>query len=101
VNVVKRIRGIDVENLVKAGQLGAEQVAKLNAGLERPEAKVILREKINYDAECIPMVTNGKGLWLSVGFFTRIKTLDACEAACRNESFDEKFCPCKKHFEKK
>lgn len=46
VNVVKRIRGIDVETLVNAKQVSAEQVAKLNAGLERPEAKAILREKM-------------------------------------------------------
>lgn len=44
VNVVKRIRGIDVENLVKAKQVSAEQVAVLNTGLERPESKAILRE---------------------------------------------------------
>jgi hypothetical protein len=66
-----------------------------------PERKTILREKINYDPECIPMVTNGKGLWLSAGFFTRIKTLDSCEAACRNENFDEKHCPCNSIFQRK
>ena len=57
-NVVKRIRGIDVERLVKAKQISAEQVAELNAGLERPESKAILREKINYDPQCIPMTSN-------------------------------------------
>lgn len=46
VNVVKRIRGIDVENLVKAKEISADQVAGLNAGLERPETKAILREKL-------------------------------------------------------
>ena len=101
VNVVQGIRGIDVENLVKAKRISAEQVAGLNAGQERPESKAILREKVRYDPECIPMVSNGKGLWLSAGFFTRIKSLDACEASCQNESFDEKHCPCKKQFERK
>jgi hypothetical protein len=46
VNVVKRIRGIDVENLVKAKQVSAAQVASLNAGLERPESKAVLREPL-------------------------------------------------------
>ena len=52
VNVVKRIRGIDVENLVKAGQVSVEQVAKLNSGLERPEAKAILREALPPERLC-------------------------------------------------
>ena len=101
VNVVKRIRGIDVENLVKARQVNAEQVAGLNAGLERPEAKAILRGKINYDPSCIPMLTNGKGLWLAAGFFTRIPTLERCLSACFVEKFDDQHCPCKNQFERK
>lgn len=52
VNVVKRIRGIDVENLVKARQISAEQVARLNAGLERPESKAILREALPHVRLC-------------------------------------------------
>ena len=101
VNVVKRIRGIDVENLVKAGQVSADQVAGLNAGLERPEAKTILRGTINYDPSCVPMLTNGKGLWLTAGFFARIPTLERCLSACFVEKFDEQHCPCKNHFERK
>lgn len=101
VNVVKRIRGIDVENLVKAKQVSAEQVAALNAGLERPASKAIVREPIRYDQSCIPMVSNGRGLWLSAGFFTRIKTRDVCEWTCRQENFDEEHCPCNGIFEKK
>jgi hypothetical protein len=101
VNVVKRIRGIDVENLVKTKQVSAEQVAALNAGLERPEAKEILREPMKYDPECIPMVTNGKGLWLSKGWFSSKPNLEACLVGCQRENFDEKTCPCNKIFEGK
>ena len=57
-NVVKRIRGIDVENLVKAKQISAEQVAELNAGLERPESKTILRIALPTDRLC-PQYSGG------------------------------------------
>lgn len=101
VNVVKRIRGIDVENLVKAKEVNADQVAALNAGLERPEAKVILREKVNYDPGCIEMRTNGKGLWLAAVLFSKQQNMSACDEICWREKFDAQHCPCKKIFERK
>jgi hypothetical protein len=101
VNVVKRIRGIDVENLVKARQVNAEQVAALNAGLERPEAKAILRERINYDPECIPMTSNGKGRWRSTAWFETKSNLDSCRFACRQDDYDDKHCPCNQIFLRK
>lgn len=101
VNVVKRIRGIDVENLVKARQVSAEKVAALNAGLERPESKSILREPMKYDPECIPMVTNGKGLWLSTDWFAGQKSLESCKRVCDMKNFDKQFCPCENIFESK
>lgn len=69
VNVVKRIRGIDVENLVKARQLSVEQVTKLNSELERPESKAILREvwsKERINQMCMEMVLY-KGAWVGPG----------------------------------
>ena len=66
VNVVKRIRGIDVENLVKTRQVSAEQVAGLNAGLERPESKSILREalpEVRLLADC-ELRVQYKGRWI-------------------------------------
>ena len=58
VNVVKRIRGIDVENLVKAKQVSAEQVAGSNAGLERPEARTILKTALPPERLC-PQFSGG------------------------------------------
>ena len=66
-NVVQGIRGIDVENLVKARQISAEQVAGLNAGQERPESKSILREALpeaRLLAECSERVFYKCG-WIS------------------------------------
>lgn len=101
VNVVKRIRGIDVENLVKARQVSAEQVAGLNAGLERPEAKAILREAIRYDPECIPMVSNGKGRWRSTAWFETKPSINSCLAACKQDAYDDDHCPCNSIFQRK
>lgn len=91
---------------IKAKEVGtraisADQVREVNSTLEQAEFKSILREKINYLLDCIPMVTNGNGLWLATGFFTRTKTVEACEIACHNEKFDEKYCPCKSIFQRK
>ena len=101
VNVVKRMRGIDVEKLVKVKAVSAEQVAALNAGLERPESKAILREPIRYDPECIPMVSNGIGRWRSAAWFDSKPNLEACINACRADNFDDKHCPCNGLFERK
>lgn len=81
VNVVKRIRGIDVENLVKAGHVSAEQVAKLNAGLERPEAKAILREPMSTSREftaCEVLVRYKCG-WGAPGEFNRQYFENSCK----------------------
>lgn len=101
-NVVKRIRGIDVEKLVQAGQISAEQVARLNAGLERPEAKAILREAMQSPSPgCAPMFANSKGRWRGSGWFTNKPDLQACESYCKSEDYDETNCPCRKLFERK
>ena len=84
-----------------SGTISMAAVREVNARLEQPEFKAILREKINYDPECIPMVSNKNGQWRSTEFFTRLPTLEACEIACYQEQFDDKHCPCKKNFERK
>lgn len=81
--------------------VSAKTIANMVSDYQQPENKTILREKINYDPECIPMVTNGNGLWLATGFFTRTKTVEACEVACQNEKFDKKHCPCNSIFQRK
>lgn len=81
VNVVKRIRGIDVENLVKAKQLSAEQVAALNAGLERPESKAILREAMasSRGLPACEVVVRYKCGWGAPGEFNRQYFENSCK----------------------
>ena len=81
--------------------VSAKTIASMLDEYRQPEFKAILREKINYDPECMPMVSNEKGSWRASGFFTRLPTLDACEVACYQEQFDVNHCPCKKLFERK
>ena len=81
VNVVKRIRGIDVETVVNAKQVSAEQVAKLNAGLERPESKAILREKMA-SLQGLPaceVVVRYKCGWGAPGEFNRQYFENSCK----------------------
>lgn len=79
----------------------AQKIAEIVAQTRQPEYRSILREPVNYDPECIPMVSNGKGLWLSRGWFSSKPTLDACQEECKHENFDDKTCPCNKIFEGK
>jgi hypothetical protein len=81
--------------------VSAKTIANMVSEYQQPELKGILREKVNYDPECIPMVSNKKGQWRSTAFFTRLPTLEACELACYQEQFDETHCPCKELFKRK
>lgn len=77
-----------------------EEVQKENINVRRPEYRFILREPIIYDSSCIPMVTNGRGLWLAEGWFKRKPTFEACVAGCMSENFDDNTCPCKHIFKR-
>ncbi len=83
--------------------VSAEEIRGLYATYRQPEYRSILREEIpNPGGErCIPMVSNGKGLWRAQAWFDGKPTLEACRDGCRNEGFDEKTCPCAKIFEGK
>lgn len=83
------------------GYVPAEYVKVMNGRLPQPEYRSILREAMNYDPSCIPMVTNGKGLWRAQAWFSRKPSLEACLAGCKSESFDAETCPCNQIFEGK
>ena len=77
--------------------LTAKEIQAENA-TNQPQYRSILREPMNYDPSCIPMVTNGKGLWLAEGRFKKKPSFDACLASCKSEDFDETTCPCNRLF---
>ena len=73
-------------------------VQRENRDVRYPEYRSILREPMNYDPSCIPMVTNERGLWLAEGRFKKKPSFDACLASCKSEDFDETTCPCNRLF---
>ena len=81
VNVVKRIRGIDVENLVKARQVNVEEIVKLNADLERPEARAILRDAViaSRGLPACEVVVRYKCGWGAPGEFNRQYFENSCK----------------------
>ena len=91
----------EAQILTGASVVTAEFVKKLNDELTQPEYKTILREKINYDPQCIPMVSNGKGVWRATAWFETKPTFDACLTACFHDNYDEKHCPCNSIFQRK
>jgi hypothetical protein len=80
------------------GYVSAEGVRKDNSELRQPEYQSILREPVGYDLGCTPMITNGKGLWVTKGYFSSKPNLEACLLTCRRQNFDEKTCPCGQFF---
>lgn len=84
-----------------SGFVPGEAIAQLNTDLRQPELRAIVREPIRYDPDCIPMISNGLGLWRSASWFESKPTLDACLSACRADNFDNKHCPCSGLFQRK
>jgi len=81
----------------KTQRVTAQQIQAENA-TDQPEYRSILREPMNYDPSCIPMVTNGKGLWRAQGWFSKKPSLEACLVGCKSENFDSATCPCNQLF---
>jgi hypothetical protein len=79
----------------------AARIAQIVADYRDPKYRTILREAMDYDQSCIPMVTNGKGLWRAQAWFSKKPSLEACLASCSSENFDAATCPCHQIFERK
>lgn len=79
----------------------AQKITDLLAETQQPEYKTILREPMDYTDCRVPMVTNGKGLWLSRERFSTRPTLEACLVECKTKKFDDNTCPCNNIFEGK
>ena len=87
--------------MLRMNLVPADMIKEMNASREQPEYKTILREPMNYTDCRVPMVTNGKGLWLAKGWFSTKPTLEACQAGCKREKFEDNTCPCNNIFEGK
>ena len=81
--------------------VSAKTIASMLDEYRQPEFKAILREKINYDPECRPRISNAKGVWTATEWFETKPTIEACRLACFQADFDEKHCPCNSIFQRK
>ena len=77
--------------------VSAEKIRSFYAGYRQPEFRSILREAIvNAGGEgCEKMVSDGKGGWLGIDWFTSRPDLQACLKVCTQQRIGSDSCPCK------
>lgn len=101
INVAHNTLGRDAQDLVRMGFVPAEKVKEMNVS-SSPVYQSILREPLaNAGGGCSEMVSNGKGIWLGMGWFRKQPTYDACVNKCSQEGFDAPYCPCAALFNRK
>ena len=79
----------------RTGTLSIAQIKEENRYLE-PHLKKIMRQPVKsaQTMDCEEMVTNGKGTWLSIDWFSSEPSYEACLVVCNRKRFAEEFCPC-------
>jgi hypothetical protein len=79
----------------------AADIARLNVSLTQPQYSSIRREALPTDKSgCPEMVSDGKGGWLGIDWFTSKKTRDECLAFCEYKGLPPQNCPCDRLFGK-
>ena len=94
--IVNTSRLSDIKEVSKdSGFVPAEAVIKINENLRQPELKTILRKPLADAGKiCGEMVSNGKGSWVGMGWFSRQPSYDACVNQCFIQDFAAPYCPC-------
>lgn len=82
-----------------ANILPAEVIARWSNEASLPQFRKILREPLTPVPGCIPMITNGKGVWVTRERFSSEKDLKACQRQCDINEFSKETCPCREIFE--
>ena len=89
------------EEALATGFVSIDGIRKLNSDLRQQQYKYILREPMPVrDIGCPELVTNGKGRWLGIDWFSTRKSLGECQAVCQQEGFISEYCPCCRLFKK-
>ena len=87
------------------GVLTVAQIRKWNSdGVTQPEYRTILRTPVfgrDSESSCINVVSDGRGGWLGIDWFTNQTTLDGCLNVCRLQSLSPQYCPCNSLFKGK
>lgn len=86
------------------GPLAVETVKKMNAEGSNPEfsyLRAFVRDPIKGGTTtCEELVYDGNGSWLSIDWFTRQPSYEACLRFCERRKISAEFCPCKAFFKK-
>lgn len=83
--------------------VSAKLVGELNARLTQPEYHSILREwvKPKGPGGCGEMISDGKGGWYGIDFFSEKPSRDACLKFCEQKKISAQYCPCETLFKGK
>lgn len=105
--IVNNGREEDIEKAARRlGHVPSEGVDLINSSLRQPEYRSILREPIKprtsaSNVNCEEMVSDGKGGWLGVDWFTSQPTYEACQKVCERRGISQQYCPCNRLFGRK
>lgn len=96
INVVLSIQKFQADQLSGIGLTSAEKIKELNAHIEKPEHKTILREAIpgGGQGRCPKTDYYGKAGWLGLDWFSDQPSYEACLKFCEYKGIRPQDCPC-------
>lgn len=97
INLVVETKG-EEEKFLSRGMISAEMVKKLNDELTQAEFKTIIRTPLKENDLCPDRVTDGRGKWYGIDWFSNQSSYGACLAQCKKMAFSAEYCPCEKIF---
>ena len=100
INKVNVIVGKPPEKLKKSFYTVA-QVKEQNHDIHRAEYINIIRTPLKESDLCPEWITNGKGGWLGIDYFSTRASYEECVDVCKEVLFDIKYCPCDSLFKTK
>jgi len=83
----------------QTGTLSIAQIKEENRYLEA-HLKKIMRQPVKsaQTERCVEMITNGKGTWLGIDWFSSTPSHEACLKVCSEQWFINEYCPCDRLF---
>ena len=93
------------KTIIAQSPVSADLVKKLNGNLKQSGYRTILRVPVNRGTEgslvnCEELVSDGKGGWLGIDWFTSQPTFEACVKVCERKSLSPN-CPCNRIYGRK
>ena len=83
----------------RTGTIPIARIKQDNRYLEA-HLKKIIRQPVK-SMDCEEMVTNGKGTWLGIDWFSSEPSYEACVKVCSEQWFSKDYCPCDRLFNTK